>query len=111
MYETPDSLNPYCHVGGIRLSSKVKLAAAAEMSESAQERFRGVWGEAFPDLHYYDSSKAMFEQEQLDIVAVCVRGPYHFKVVMEVIEAGPKAIFLEKPPSCSLEEMDIMVKE
>jgi predicted dehydrogenase len=44
----------------------------------------------------------------LDIVSVCVRGPQHFQVVMEVIQAGPKAIFLEKPPTCSLQEMDVM---
>ncbi|CAI6086377.1 Gfo/Idh/MocA family protein [Cohnella sp. JJ-181] len=110
MYATPASEHPYCHVGGIRQSGKVELAAAAELSEAAREKFAGVWGEAFPALRYYDGSAAMLEKEALDIVAVCVRGPYHYRVVMEAIEAGPRAIFLEKPPSCSLEEMDGMVE-
>jgi predicted dehydrogenase len=110
MYETPESPIPYCHVGGIRLSGKVKLTAAADLSEGSREKFHNVWGEAFPALRYYDNSTKMLELEPLDIVAVCVRGPYHYDVVMEVIEAGPKAIFLEKPPSCSLEQMDQMVR-
>ena len=44
-----------------------------------------------------------------DIIGVCVRGPDHFYVMMQTIAASPKAIFLEKPPSCSLEQMDVMV--
>ena len=51
----------------------------------------------------------MLEREELDIIAVCVRGPDHFEVMMQAIAASPKAIFLEKPPSCSLEQMDVMV--
>jgi predicted dehydrogenase len=108
MYETPAAQHPYCHVGGIRLSDKVRLTAVADLSEQAMNKFKGVWGEAFPELRYYDSGTAMLGSEELDIVAVCVRGPYHYRVMMEVIEARPKAIFLEKPPSCSLEEMDRM---
>jgi predicted dehydrogenase len=109
MYETPQSKHPYCHVGGIRLSSKVKLAAAAEMSEVSRSKFLEVWGTAFPKLPIYETVTEMLASEELDIVAICVRGPYHYGVVMEVIEAGPKAIFLEKPPTCSLDEMDRIV--
>jgi predicted dehydrogenase len=110
MYETPASKNPYCHVGGIRNSANVRLAAVADMSAEARQRFRSVWGSAFPDsLRYHDSAAAMLAAEPLDVVAVCVRGPHHYDVTMQVIEAGPRAIFLEKPPSCSLAEMDSMV--
>ena len=52
----------------------------------------------------------MLDKMSLDIVAVCVRGPMHHQVTMEVIKAGPKAIFLEKPPTCSLQEMDDLIK-
>ena len=110
MYGKPEDEAPYCHVGGIRHSQRVELAAVADLSAEVQNRFRERWGGVFPDtLPYYDSAAAMLAAEPLDIVAVCVRGPHHFAVTMEVIEAGPRAIFLEKPPSCSLEEMDRMV--
>lgn len=110
MYGKPDQKEPYCHVGGILHSKTVRLAAVADLSEEAQARFRSVWGNAFPELNYYKSSGEMLQAEKLDIVAVCVRGPHHYQVMMEVLEAGPQAIFLEKPPSCSLVEMDEMVE-
>ena len=50
----------------------------------------------------------MLESEDLDIVAVCVRGPHHFQVMQNVLRADIKAIFLEKPAGCSLEEVDLM---
>ena len=108
-YSTPADEFPYCHVGGIRHSSKVELMAVADLVEPPRENFRKKWGQVFPDVSYYDSSTAMLVAERFDIVAVCVRGPDHFAVTMEVIASCPQAIFLEKPPSCSLEEMDTMV--
>jgi predicted dehydrogenase len=105
MYGTPNDTAPYCHVGGIRQNDRVKLTAAADMSEAAREKFKDVWGEAFPEVTYFDSSAALLENTP-DIVAVCVRGPFHYAVTREVIAAGPKAVFLEKPPTCSLNEMD-----
>ena len=109
MYNSPGDAAPYCHVGGILPSRRVQLVAAADLSKAVQDRYRERWGKAFPATRYYDSAHAMLDAEKLDIVAVCVRGPHHFPVMMEVIEAGPRAIFLEKPPSCSLQEMDAMV--
>ncbi|HUT32748.1 MAG TPA: Gfo/Idh/MocA family oxidoreductase [Planctomycetota bacterium] len=109
MYGKPDDAAPYCHVGGIRHSDRVKLAAVADISEAQTAAFRERWGGCFPDLRYYKSFAEMWTAQPPDIVAVCVRGPHHFEVMMQVIEAGPRAIFLEKPPSCSLEEADTMV--
>lgn len=106
---SPEEEAPYCHVGGIKHSNKVELAAVADLTESARDNFRNNWGEVFPDTKYYETSTTMLAAEPLDIVAVCVRGPAHFTVTSEVIQACPKAIFLEKPPTCSLEEMDTIV--
>jgi len=108
-YSTPEEETPYCHVGGIRYSNNVELVAVTDIAEPARDEFRTVWGKVFPDIRYYDMSTALLEGEQIDIVAVCVRGPAHFAVTMDVIQAHPRAIFLEKPPTCSLEEMDTMM--
>src|SRR5262245_42528809 len=109
MYANPSDRFPYCHVGGIKLSEHVELAAVADISCDMQAAFRGRWGGCFPKLNYYDSAGEMLRRERLDIVAVCVKGPFHFQVLMEVIAGGPRAIFLEKPPTCSLAEMDQVV--
>ncbi|MFP4057686.1 MAG: Gfo/Idh/MocA family protein [Candidatus Brocadiia bacterium] len=109
MYGKPEDAAPYCHVGGIRHSRKVRLAGVADVSEAQTAAFRDRWGGCFPDLHVHQSFRDLWEADRPQIVAVCVRGPQHFEMTMEVLEAGPRAIFLEKPPSCSLEEMDRMV--
>jgi predicted dehydrogenase len=108
-YATPDTEHPYCHVGGIRLSDKVVLTAAADLSEAARVKFKEIWGGVFPDVNVYATAKELLSSEQLDIVAICVKGPYHYSVMMEVLEAGPKVVFLEKPPTCSLAEMDDII--
>lgn len=111
MYGKPEEAAPYCHVGGIRHSKRVKLAAVADLSAPVTEKFRERWGGAFPELAYHTSVADMLAARKLDVVAVCVRGPFHYRVMAEVIASphAPRAIFLEKPPSCSLEEMDRMV--
>jgi predicted dehydrogenase len=55
----------------------------------------------------------MIKGEQLDVVDICTRGRWHFPIAMEVIrsEHPPKVIFIEKAPTASLLEMDIMVAE
>jgi len=108
-YGTPQDKAPYCHVGGIRFSRKVRLAAVSDVSEKARAAFKEKWGALFPDAKYYPSGAAMLQSEPLDIVAICVKGPLHHQVFMETVKASPRAIFLEKPPSCSLWEMDTMV--
>ncbi len=111
-YSNPEDPYPYCHVGGIRLCESTDLVAVADLSKEQQAEFKQIWGPAFPpdSIRYYDGSAEMLSSETLDIVAVCVRGPYHYEVTMEVIEAAPKLIFLEKPMGCSLDEVDKMTK-
>jgi predicted dehydrogenase len=107
--DTPEADAPYCHSGGIRLSKKVRLAAVADISPVALEAFQTLWGAYLPDVHQYGSAAEMLASENLDIVTICVRGPDHFDMAMQVLDHAPKAIFLEKPPSCSLDQMDQMV--
>ena len=109
-YGTPTEAAPYCHVGGIRHSSRVCLAAVADLSAERREGFRAKWGAAFPEVHYYAAVDEMLAAERLDIVAVCVRGPHHFAVTREVLAAPCRAIFLEKPPTCSLAELDELLR-
>jgi len=109
-YSTPADAYPYCHAGGIRFCEKTELAAVADMSAPRQAEFQQTWAPAFPDnsINYYETDTQMLESEDLDIVAVCVRGPHHFQVMQNVLKADIKAIFLEKPAGCSLEEVDTM---
>ncbi len=108
-YGTPEDQAPYSHAGGIDHSDKVELSAVADMDEEPRQTFRRKWGTRFPQTRSYETLAKMLDCEDLDIVSVCVRGPHHHPVLMQVIEAEPRAIFLEKPPTCSLVQMDEVV--
>ena len=108
-YGNPEDPNSYCHVGGILHSDRVELAAVADLQQARLDNFRAKWGAHFPATRYYPGDVEMLAGEKLDIVAVCVRGPDHFDVTSRVLDAGPRSVFLEKPPSTSLEQMDHVV--
>jgi predicted dehydrogenase len=107
-YGSPQDAAPYCHAGGISRTECVELVAVADLMESAHDSFRQKWGACFPKVRHYKSLTDMLEGSTPDILAVCIRGPHHFAAVREALKAGVKAIFLEKPPTLSLVEMDTL---
>lgn len=109
-YGSPDDPAAYNHCAGIFRSAGVELAAGADMMEEARARFRENWTPYVGQVPLYGSDVELLEKESLDVVAICVRGPLHYEVALRAIEAGPRVIFLEKPPTCSLAEMDDMMR-
>ncbi|RYG55335.1 Gfo/Idh/MocA family oxidoreductase, partial [bacterium] len=113
-YGSPDEAAPYCHVGGLLHSKRLRLHSVADVSAPARDAFAAKWGDAVSEVRVFQGAKELLDSaipdEPLEVVGVCVRGPYHFQVMREVLEAAPRtgtrAIFLEKPPTCSLAEMD-----
>ena len=58
----------------------------------------------------YADYKEMFEQEDLDLISVCVPNFLHRDVVLAAVEAGQKAIICEKPLATSIKDGLEMVK-
>ena len=75
----------YGHLLGAHDNPRVKLVAVADTSPERRQVFQTNWGAAFPDVKCYESAAAMFQNESPDVVDVCVRGPAHFPVTMEVM--------------------------
>ena len=109
-YGSPDDTAPYCHAGGILKSPRFDLAAAAEPFPAAREGFSQKWGAAFPDVSLHDELAKMLAARPYDVVAVCVRGPFHQEIMRQVFAAKPRLIFLEKPPTPSLEDADELLQ-
>jgi len=105
----PTDAEPFCHAGGINLSRQVTLVSVAGRSEKSRQDFQQLWGPSFPGLHVYSSADTMLKEELLDIVAICVRGPDHFDLAMKALEFSPRALFIEKPATCSLGQMDALM--
>jgi predicted dehydrogenase len=109
-YSGPEDIESYTHAGGIHHSDQVTLGAVADFSEAALGEFADKWGQCFPGVQYHSSLNEMMRDGEIDILSICIRGPHHYSALLEGIQAGPGAIFLEKPPTCSLKEMDAVLK-
>ncbi|HEX8834881.1 MAG TPA: Gfo/Idh/MocA family oxidoreductase [Abditibacteriaceae bacterium] len=108
-YGSPECAAPYCHAGGLLHCDRVDFAAAADPFPAAREGFVEKWGASFPDINLFEDVETMLASERFDVVAVCVRGPHHYEVMKRVLQSRPRVVFLEKPPTCSLTEMDELV--
>jgi predicted dehydrogenase len=105
-YGSPGDAAPYCHAGGLMHCDRFDFAAAADPFPAAREGFVEKWGASFPDITLFEDVETMLASERFDVVAVCVRGPHHYEMMKQVLKARPRVVFLEKPPTCSLAEMD-----
>jgi predicted dehydrogenase len=105
-YGSPECVAPYCHAGGLLHCDSFDFAAAADPFATAREGFVEKWGASFPDINLFEDVETMLGSERFDVVAVCVRGPHHYEVMKQVLRARPRVVFLEKPPTCSLADMD-----
>jgi predicted dehydrogenase len=105
-YGSPTDAAPYCHAGGLMHCDRFDFVAAADPFPVARDSFQQKWGAVFPETTLFENIETMLGSERFDVVAVCVRGPHHFEVMKQVLQARPRVVFLEKPPTCSLAEMD-----
>ncbi len=110
-YGKPDDPASYCHSTGLLHCPRVRLTAVADPSPESVDRYALKWGKAMGDYGVYDSFEALWDAQRCDIVSLCVRGPHHFRLMKSIIAAGPRHIFLEKPPTCSLAEADELVAD
>lgn len=97
-------------IGGGQIAEKVhasyyrkreELEIAAVVSPSA-DRARS-FAERNGISHYYTDAAEMFTAVNPDIVSVCTPNKFHFKYVMQALEAGCH-VLCEKPPAISADE-------
>jgi predicted dehydrogenase len=100
------------HAGGIAASGgRVRLAAVADTDPARRDRFAREWGPYLPDATAYASAEELLAAGVPDIVSICTPGATHFELAMRVLASGCRAVFLEKPPTSSLAELDELLAE
>lgn len=109
MYGKPEDPRSYCHAAGLMTCDRVRLAAVADPMEKGRAAFAERWGKALDGHRVHAGFAELWAAGPTDVVTVCVRGPEHFALMQEVIAAKPRHIILEKPPTCSLREADLLI--
>lgn len=97
---------PHGHAPSYEAAARVELVAGAEIDDERRLTFGQRWDIA---EHVYANYREMLEAEQPDIVSVATPTPMHEEMALASVEAGVRAIFLEKPIASSLAGADRVV--
>jgi predicted dehydrogenase len=90
---------PHGHAPSYEAAARVELVAGAEIDDERRQTFGDRWDIA---EHVYSDYREMLAAEQPDIVSVATPTPMHEEMALAAVEAGVKAIFLEKPIASNL---------
>ena len=83
------------HARAYAVSEDVKIVACSDISQEKAEALAKE--QRIPQSRIYLDNKQMLAKEELDIVSICTWPRSHAKDVIDSVESGVKAIFLEKP--------------
>lgn len=99
---------PYAHAPSYVASPLTELVAGADPHDEQRAVFGDRWG--LSTNHLYSDYRDMLAKERLDIVSVCTTARIRAQIVQDLVEAGVKAIWAEKPLALTLAEADEMVR-
>ena len=98
---------PYCHAPTYCAHPQTDLIAGADPHDEQRALFGERWG--VDSDHLYANHQDLLEKAKPDIVSVTTTARYRPQIVLDAVEAGVKALWVEKPIAFSLEEADAMV--
>jgi predicted dehydrogenase len=98
---------PYGHAPAYRAVPRTTLVAGADVDPGRRRAFAERWG--LPLERVYADYRDMLDRERLDVVSVATPTPLHAEMALVAVEAGVRAIFLEKPIASGLADADRVV--
>ncbi len=98
---------PYCHAPTYCAHPQTDLIAGADPHDEQRALFGERWG--IDRDHLYANHRDLLEKAKPDIVSVTTTARYRPQIVLDAVEAGVRALWVEKPIAFSLEEADAMV--
>ena len=102
----PRRRKPATHMGHYRRSRKIRVVAGADVDEERRDAFRRQW-RVKP---VYADYREMLEREQPDIVSLTAYAPERHRMFKHCVEAGVRAVWVEKAIATSLREARSMVR-
>ena len=100
---------PYCHAPSYTASPHTELVAGADPHTEQGAIFAERWGLSAGQI--YADHREMLAAEKPDFVSVCTTARHRAAILHDVIDAGVKAIWSEKPFTLSLAEADAVIEQ
>jgi len=94
------------HAGAVRALDGIDLVAASDPDAEARRRFAEAW---HVDALYGDH-REMLAAARADVVSICTPTALHVAVARDAINAGARALWLEKPIADTLAEVDALAQ-
>lgn len=98
---------PQGHAPSYQVIPRANLVAGADPDSSRRAAFASRWN--VPVDKVYADYREMLAREHLDIVSIATPTPLHAEVALGCVEAGVRAIFLEKPVASTLADARMVV--
>lgn len=98
---------PFGHAPVYATHARTNLVAGADTDAIRRHDFADRW--SLGHVHVYADYCEMLEHEQVDVVSIATPTPLHAEIAKHAVEAGVRAIFLEKPIASSLADADDVV--
>lgn len=102
----PKRKETWTHVDAYRKSAATRLVGAVEIDPENARLFE----KENPGIPVYRTVKELFDNHSIDMVSLCVPTEKHFSVFSDVVGRGARAVFCEKPLSCSVRQSEEMVR-
>jgi len=88
------------HIEAIKKLNNIQVSSICDKND---KNFKLVSNE-IDGINFYNNDKDLFENENLDLVAVVTNGPSHAPIIKRGIESGIRKIFCEKPLCTSVHD-------
>jgi len=100
---------PYSHCSAMAAEGNVEVVAGADPRPESHDEFRANWGDRWPAATLYTDAAQMLANENLDLVSIVTPDHMHANFMLQVMDAGVRMIFCEKPLATDLEEADTVI--
>lgn len=98
--EDPRRRGIVTHAAAYRAHPRCELVAGFDRNLSQRRRFARRW----KGVRVYGDLQKLLTTEQPDIISICTPPESHARLIQQVLEYSPKAIFCEKPVATTLIE-------
>lgn len=97
----PDCWFPLAHAEAIRAQPSLSLGALVDPSPEARSAARDLYG----DVPAYADHADMLAEERPDLVTIATRTVGRARIIEDCLDAGARALHIEKPLCSSMEEL------
>lgn len=94
------------HAKAIQKNPRTELIAVCDTNHEIAKSFASRWGA----LRSYTDVKSLFKEEEIDLLSICSPTKTHFQILKQGLSAKIPCIWLEKPATNSLEQLEELIQ-